>query len=300
MKIEEKEKKIFISHSSKDIDYVVKFVDLLENIGLKEQEIICSSVPPYCIPLRNKVYDWLVDKFQNYELHVIYMLSHNYYNSAASLNEMGAAWAMKQDWTAILLPGFGFEEIRGCIDSTQIGIKLDDADSSALKFRLEELKNVLTSEFGLRSLSNTVWERKRDKFLDEISIIRENGDAVNQNFVDDNTVKRTDDFDKISKYAYIILVYASDDPSGQIINIDYISGTSISIKGIEFIRKHTPRELARWISAIDELLREGYIKLIGRKDKIYQITNSGYEIADWAKEKFNIDTSHDFEEYLLE
>ncbi len=66
------------------------------------------------------------------------MLSHSYYKSVASLNEMGAAWAMKQRWTGILLPKFNFSDIDGCIDKTQISIKLDDKDRETLRYRLEE------------------------------------------------------------------------------------------------------------------------------------------------------------------
>lgn len=78
-----------------------------------------------------------------------------------------------------------------------------------------------------------------------------------------------------------------------------IAGPSISTNGIEFVRKNTSRELSRWTSAIDELLRQGFIKLVGRKDKIYTITNSGYTFADQVKEEYNIDTNKDFEEYLV-
>lgn len=169
--------------------------------------------------INNKVYEGLIDKFQNCELHVMYMLSHNYYGSTASLNEMRAAWAMKQNWSAILLPGFDFGEIAGCIDPSQIGIKLDDSDTATLKYRLGELKEILTKEFGLRSMSSAIWERRRD--------------------------------------ACVMLAYASEDSNGQIMQLVFLGGTSISTKGIEFVRKNTPRELARWTSAIDELLRQG-------------------------------------------
>ena len=37
----EKTKMIFISHSAKDKDYVSAFVELLEDIGLRENEIVC-------------------------------------------------------------------------------------------------------------------------------------------------------------------------------------------------------------------------------------------------------------------
>lgn len=81
---------------------------------------------------------------------------------------MGAAWAMKHDWTGVLLPEFNFSDIKGCIDATQISIKLDDSDRQTLNYRLEELKNNLTSMFNLRAMSSTVWERKRDEFLSKI------------------------------------------------------------------------------------------------------------------------------------
>lgn len=165
--------KLFISHSSKDADYVEAFVGLLEILGLRDEEIICSSVPPYCIPLGNKVYEWLVNEFQNSDLHVIYAFSKDYYSSAASLNEMGAAWAMKHKWTGVLLPGFQFNQLDGCIDKTQIAIKLDDSDNRTLKFRLSEFKDELTKEFNLRPMSEATWERQRDGFLDRISTITE-------------------------------------------------------------------------------------------------------------------------------
>ena len=56
--------KLFISHSSKDVDYVEAIVGLLEILGLRDEEIICSSVPPYCIPLGNKVYECLLMNFR--------------------------------------------------------------------------------------------------------------------------------------------------------------------------------------------------------------------------------------------
>lgn len=162
---EEREKKIFISHATKDKEYVSAIVNLLESLGFREDEIICSSIPPYCIPLDNNVYDWLVDEFQHCDLHIIFALSKTYYSRPVCLNEMGAAWAMKHKWTAILLPGFGFSEIAGCIDSAQVSIKLDDEDSDTLNFRLGELKDNLIAEFGLRTISPALWEKKRKEFL---------------------------------------------------------------------------------------------------------------------------------------
>lgn len=258
----EKPKMIFISHSSSDKEYISAFVELLEALGLREDEIVCSSIPPYCVPLDGKVYEWLVDKFQNCQLHVIYMLSHHYYNSVASLNEMGAAWAMKQKWSAILLPGFDFDEITGCIDPDQIGIKLDDSDIATLKYRLEELKEELITEFDLRNMSSTVWERKRDNFLNNIVSVKNELDLTGNNTLTEDASKNhaTKSYG-ITKDACILLIYAADDPQGEVMIISSVVGTSVSTGTHNFTKNESAREVARWKSAIDELLVNGYIQL---------------------------------------
>lgn len=194
--------KIFISHSSKDAEYVREIVNLLEVLGLRKDEIVCSSMPPYCVPLDNKVYDWLINEFQQNKLRVIYILSENYYASAASLNEMGAAWALKQEWTGILLPGFSFDDITGCIDKTRIGIKLDDTDKDTLNYRLEELKDILVEEFGLRSMPPIIWERKRNEFLRNIELITkgagDNGKTLLTRFSD--FIEKGKTFDLLGDY----------------------------------------------------------------------------------------------------
>ena len=40
-----------------------------------------------------------------------------------SLNEMGAAWALKANCTSLLLPGFKFEEMKGVVNNNTIAIK---------------------------------------------------------------------------------------------------------------------------------------------------------------------------------
>lgn len=166
----EKRAKIFISHSVQDIAFVRPLVDLFEHIGLSADNMFCSSVPGYNIPLDNNIYDYLKDQFQNYDLRVIFVLSENYYNSPASLNEMGAAWVLQHKYTSILIPQFDFRDIKGVIDQMRISIKLD-SDRSELKARLNELRDSLISEFGLSTSlsSQNIWEHHRDEFVDKVN-----------------------------------------------------------------------------------------------------------------------------------
>lgn len=292
----EKPHKIFISHSTKDADYVEAIVSLLETLGLHEDEIICSSIPPYCIPLDHNVYDWLVKEFQHSDLHVFYALSEDYYNSAASLNEMGAAWSMKHKWTGILLPGFDFDQIDGCIDRLQISIKLDDHDQRTLTFRLDELKNNLTTEFGLRQMNDTIWNRKRDEFLSRIESITENRPRdVEESSVDEeyHIPGVHFEFTPISPAACVMLFYAAIDNGEIRINTTLSVGTSYQAGKNPLNIDFSPREEAKWESAKDQLVQAGYIKNIftGKSDKVFRVTDLGYDINDRFKEDTGYDGS---------
>lgn len=160
--------KLFISHSSKDVEYVKCFIELLENIGISEKQLFCSSLPEYGVPLNQDIYDYLKSQFENYSLQVFFFLSDHYYESAACLNEMGAAWVLQASYYSILLPKFEFKNIRGAINPNKISIKLDNVDCKA---RLNELKDKLIYDFKLQSISQTKWERHRDDFTKKIGAI---------------------------------------------------------------------------------------------------------------------------------
>lgn len=49
--MENKPHKLFISHSSKDAEYMKAFVDLLVTIGVHKDQITCTSVPQCNIPV---------------------------------------------------------------------------------------------------------------------------------------------------------------------------------------------------------------------------------------------------------
>ena len=164
---------LLISHATTDKKYAEHLIALFENIGLNQTQMICSSVPGYGIPLNVRIYDWLASKFTDWDLdlYVIFVLSDRYYSSAACLNEMGAAWVTKKEYTSILLPGFDFSQIKGAISADQIAIKLD-SDEEELKQRLNELKDNLTEKFGLTKIADVRWDRFRGTFTDAIKGIQ--------------------------------------------------------------------------------------------------------------------------------
>ena len=63
MDIVQKPSKVFVSHASKDVNYVLPLIELLEDIGLKQEHLFCSSLPGYGIPNDEDIYKYL--KYQS-------------------------------------------------------------------------------------------------------------------------------------------------------------------------------------------------------------------------------------------
>lgn len=154
--------KLFISHSSQDAKVVTEFVNFMLTIGLKCEDIICTSVPSTKIPNGMDIFDYL-NQALNDEIFVLFFLSDNYYSSPVCLNEMGAAWVKKVDSLNFLLADLDFSDIRGVVNKNKVGIKLGTCNDMA-KASLNEFKDKLTALFGV-TINQNVWELARDNFL---------------------------------------------------------------------------------------------------------------------------------------
>ena len=165
--------KIFISHSTYDRPIAERFVTLLGQIGVKQDQLFCSSVAGYEIPQgAGDLYDFIRNEMSNDNLFVILMLSENYYKSPVCLNEMGAAWVKQSTYQSILLPGFQYSKIEGAVNPRDMTFRL--ADVKKRNYALNDLKDRIISHLGLMdNLSQNHWEHVRDMFPEEIDGISE-------------------------------------------------------------------------------------------------------------------------------
>ena len=162
--------KVFISHSTDDRPIVEKFVTMLEQIGVKQDQLFCSSVAGYGIPQGSgDLYDFIRNEMSNDNLFVILMLSKNYYKSPVCLNEMGAAWVKQSAYQSVLLPGFEYSEIKGAVNPRAMSFNL--ADTENRNYALTELKDRIITHLGMNVISHISWERYRDKFIEEVDHI---------------------------------------------------------------------------------------------------------------------------------
>lgn len=167
-KNEKKTPMIFVSHSAKDKRFVEALVDMLESIGFTSENLFCSSIEGYGIPLSNDIFETLRALFSEHDLFVIFIHSPRYYSSAISLNEMGAAWVLRTDFCSILTKDMEFSGMKGVVNANSISIKVDSEEAPA---RLTELKDQLLKKFSLIPIDQTRWERKRNVFLDVVKTI---------------------------------------------------------------------------------------------------------------------------------
>ncbi len=253
--------KIFISHSSKDKRQVELIVKLLKEMGLNSNMIFCSSVPGYDIGLNQDIFQTLLNMFNEHDLYMIFVHSNNYYESAVSLNEMGAAWVLKTKYCSILLPKFEFSNMRGVVNSNKISIKLD-ADRREVQNRLNQLYDDISDFFGIERNTSVLWEDERDKFIDNMNAIQ----VVNET--------------ELSEMAIKIMKEADKDERGCVLVTNSLEGTLIQAGSVMINKTGIRREETKAHDAVMELVRSGYLSQGDSKGEVFQLTNAAYEYID--------------------
>lgn len=150
--------KIFISHSSKDLPIVERFVDdiLQLGIGLDEKDIFCTSIEDMAIHNGEDIRQHIHANIKDAEYSII-LFSQNYKNSEICLNEMGAVWAYDTNVRYYILPNMDFSEIGWLTNPLQ-------AESIISRTALDALQKELIEYFRLPD-KGLGWSRNRDKFV---------------------------------------------------------------------------------------------------------------------------------------
>lgn len=158
-----KQKKIFISHSSKDKPIIQLFVDdiLRLGIGLKSEHIFCTSIEDMGIKNGGDIRKHIHDNIKNADYSIL-LISKNYKESEICLNEMGAVWAYDNKVRFYILPDADFNSI-GWLCNTRIAEKINNP------IALDDLHEQLQQAYSLQNTISKSWSRQREKFLNEIT-----------------------------------------------------------------------------------------------------------------------------------
>ena len=68
--------------------------------------------------------------------------------------------------------------------------------------------------------------------------------------------------------------------SGKISRSPYLNGEDIEVGGQSMIPDIDPRTIARWFGGLEDLRRRRFVKDLGHKGEVFEVTREGYEAAD--------------------
>ena len=202
---------------------------------------------------------------------------------------------------------------------------IDYIDRYAGWVRYRDIVGVVNEEVESRNRANTEIGNQQQKLLedmkemlikfgDKLTDIESNqltlGDIPTATSEDIQNLFRIENKEEYESYvgqedvgnvpvdSAFLLVYAAA-ADGQIIKTKTLSApTQIFISGKQFISNNSKRESARWVEALDRLIEWKWVKSVGYKGEIFELTGTGYNKAEWLKECMDIDTSKEpFEEF---
>lgn len=151
-------KRIFISHSSKDKAIVELFVDqiLLLGIGLKSEDIFCTSIEDMTMKNGEDIRNHIHQNIRTADYSLL-LISDNYKNSEICLNEMGAVWTSDNEVRYCILPRTSFKSL-GWLCSPM------KADMITDRTFLDAFSQEMVTRYQL-SFDSIRWSRHREAFV---------------------------------------------------------------------------------------------------------------------------------------
>ncbi len=118
--------KFFISHSSKDKELVLSFIDLLtKGFCVNAEDIFCTLMDD-ALQAGEDFIKGIKDELHDSEI-VLFLITENYIASKFCIMEMGAAWAYKDNIVPLIVPSLDFSILADTPLRTTHAYKLDDA-----------------------------------------------------------------------------------------------------------------------------------------------------------------------------
>lgn len=158
---------IFISHSSKDVELVTMFCELLtEKLRFDEDDIFCTSLNN-SLKVGKDFITSIRDNLQSRDI-AIFLITENYKNSMFCTMEMGAAWAFKDNIVPIIVPPLDFSYFDDTPLKTVQAMRLNNADDIITKF----YELVLCKGLGYKRLSSereNAFRKYVDRFVEQVN-----------------------------------------------------------------------------------------------------------------------------------
>ena len=261
----EKTKKIFISHSHDDGEFATALVELLHDIGFEYEEIFCSSVPACSIPEGKSIFDEIRAQFEKHDLFVIFIHSPRLYASHISMNEMGAAWVLRTDYSSFLTKDMTTDLMKkAVVQDDRIYVKIGDKQAP---YRLNEWQERILKFFGKPAVKMNAWMQDSAKFLEKVT-----------NLSYPEVQPEKSEVSQLSKEDEEILKKWVDSEDDTMYYGEFLGGNAFVVLGNVQYTINSAREKSEWRAFFNRLLSANLVEQVGMEglNPVYRLTVSAY------------------------
>lgn len=266
-----KTKKVFISHSHKDEEFALAIVDLLHDIGFDYDEIFCSSAPACSIPEGKTIFDVIRAQFEEHELYVIFIHSPRFYASHISMNEMGAAWVLRTDYSSFLTKDMTTDLMKkAVVRDDRVYIQIGDKNAI---YRLTEWHERILKFFHKPPVKTNAWMQDSAKFLEKVSKLSYPESS------EDESKPAQDSLSDEDKRRLRSWVNSNDET---MYFCDYTGGGGFVVLGNVEYPINSARDKTEWYDYFKRLLSLGLVDYMGLNgnNPVYQLTAKAYKYFD--------------------
>ena len=165
------EKKVFISHSSKNKEIADHLCAFIARLGVKEKNIFCSSVIGQGIGNGEKLNTAIANAIQDSSL-LIFLLSYDFLNSSYCMEELGVGWYLSQSKKAscfyLVLPDMNLSDLVGFVNSKidRFALLSTERSDEICIFSAD-----LCKKLGIRPKAHTVVTNAENVFISSIRLL---------------------------------------------------------------------------------------------------------------------------------
>lgn len=256
---------IFISHSSKDIEVVEQFIELLiKAFKIDESKIRCTSVPRFKLPSGSNVDNTLKNEISASKAFIGFITEKSL-DSVYVLFELGARWGSEMKFRLITADQATFKLVKPPLSNHHI---ICISNRTELYQILDEIQQDLScKQYNAKNI-----EKEIVKLLETIS--NKNKDEVAQ-----ISIKQTQN-SGFSKIEIEILKSADDNDDGKIRIISTKDGTTIQSGQKVLLQSVIHKDIQKYKSAIQMLIDKGYLQPHNGNNKRFEFTGKTYEYLE--------------------
>jgi hypothetical protein len=260
--------RVFISHSSKDREFVILLIDLIRSaLNFPADQIRCTSVDGYRLPAGASIAEQLRREIHEAQV-FIGVISQSSLQSLYMTFELGARWGAQKHLIPLLAPG---------VAHTLLSSPLADLNAleATAPAQLHQLVGDLAAVLGVATSSPAAYQAQIDAIL---RLPLPQPPPLTPVELE-SAASRAPLASRLSDEARSLIQAMVDSQDGTLMCIRSGSGMHVQVGQVEFTEGADRRTVARWEAAVRQLESRGLIQDLGQKGEAFELNSDGWDVA---------------------